>query len=120
MGPSILRHILFQIILACLLVAGRASASPCLMATPTCTEWIGLQSASRSLVFRTYPLQQKNESVTRALVMVHGAGRDADNYFRTALAAAFLAGALENTVSFLRVSLRTTERAAMTPLPRMR
>jgi hypothetical protein len=31
-------------------------------------------------------------------VIVHGASRDADNYFRTALGAAFLAGALENTV----------------------
>ena len=30
--------------------------------------------------------------------MIHGAGRDADNYFRTAVAAAFLAGALEDTV----------------------
>jgi hypothetical protein len=29
---------------------------------------------------------------------VHGAGRDADNYFRNALAAAFLAGALDNTM----------------------
>jgi pimeloyl-ACP methyl ester carboxylesterase len=31
-------------------------------------------------------------------VMVHGAGRDADNYFRTAVAAAFLAGALDDTI----------------------
>jgi pimeloyl-ACP methyl ester carboxylesterase len=31
-------------------------------------------------------------------VLVHGAGRDADNYFRTAVAAGFLAGALENTI----------------------
>jgi hypothetical protein len=30
--------------------------------------------------------------------MVHGAGRDADNYFRTAVAAAFLAGALDDTI----------------------
>jgi hypothetical protein len=30
--------------------------------------------------------------------VIHGAGRDADNYFRTALAAAFLAGALEDTI----------------------
>jgi hypothetical protein len=36
--------------------------------------------------------------MTRALVMVHGAGRDADNYFRTALAAGFLGNALENTI----------------------
>lgn len=52
----------------------------------------------RSLVYRTYSLETPNQAITRALVVVHGAGRDADNYFRNALAAAFLAGALENTV----------------------
>ena len=30
--------------------------------------------------------------------MIHGAGRDADNYYRTAIGAAFLAGALEDTI----------------------
>ena len=30
--------------------------------------------------------------------MVHGAGRDADNYFRTSLAAGFLAGSLDDTL----------------------
>jgi pimeloyl-ACP methyl ester carboxylesterase len=49
-------------------------------------------------VYRTYPLEQRNDAITRVLVMVHGAGRDADNYFRSALAAAFLAGALDNTL----------------------
>ena len=71
---------------------------PCLAANSNCAEWVKLQGSSRSLVYRTYSLQARNEDVTRALVMVHGAGRDADNYFRTALAAGFLAGALENTV----------------------
>jgi hypothetical protein len=73
-------------------------AGPCLTAGPDCAEWISLHGPSRSLVYRTFPLDTKNESITRALVMVHGAGRDADNYFRTALAASFLAGALDNTI----------------------
>jgi pimeloyl-ACP methyl ester carboxylesterase len=50
------------------------------------------------LIYRTYSLESRNQAVTEALIVVHGAGRDADNYFRNALAAAFLAGALENTV----------------------
>jgi pimeloyl-ACP methyl ester carboxylesterase len=50
------------------------------------------------MVYTTYPLNVKNENIKRALVMVHGAGRDADNYFRTAIAAAFLAGALDDTI----------------------
>lgn len=53
---------------------------------------------ARSLVYRTYSLSARNEAITRALIVVHGAGRDADNYFRNVLGAAFLAGALENTV----------------------
>lgn len=76
----------------------KAQDGPCLEATENCTEWIKLDDSSRSLVHRTYPLKIKSEKITRALVMVHGAGRDADNYFRTALAAGFLGPALEDTI----------------------
>jgi pimeloyl-ACP methyl ester carboxylesterase len=74
------------------------AAGPC--TTPVgCTEWVTLHSGpSRSLVYRTWSLTQKNESIRRAFILVHGAGRDADNYFRTAVAAAFLAGALDDTI----------------------
>ncbi len=34
--------------------------------------------------------EARNERISRALVFVHGINRDADNHFRTALAAAFL------------------------------
>jgi pimeloyl-ACP methyl ester carboxylesterase len=50
------------------------------------------------MVYRTYSLTEKNDHIRRAFVLVHGAGRDADNYFRTATAAAFLAGALDDTI----------------------
>jgi hypothetical protein len=50
------------------------------------------------MVYRTYSLTEKNENIRRAFVLVHGATRDADNYFRTAVAAAFLAGALDDTI----------------------
>jgi len=74
-------------------------AAPCLTAASACTEWVSFGSgASRSLIYRTYALAEKNERIARAWIVVHGAGRDADNYFRTALAATFLAGALEDTI----------------------
>src|ERR1022692_3626461 len=80
-----------------LLFTVAAQAAPCV--TTACTEWVVFSHGpARSLIYRTYSLDTKNDAITRALVMVHGAGRDADNYFRTAVAAAFLAGALENTV----------------------
>jgi hypothetical protein len=74
-------------------------AAPCSTATTGCTEWVTLGGGpSRSLIYRTYPLDTRNENITRALIVVHGAGRDADNYFRTAAAAAFLAAALDDTM----------------------
>ena len=76
-----------------------ADAAACATATSACTEWIVLGGgSSRSMVYRTYPLTERNPAIVRALIVVHGAGRDADNYFRSALAAGFLAGALDNTV----------------------
>ena len=88
-----------RLIALTLLSVSVASAAPCITANPSCTEWISLGAArARSLIYRTYSLETRNEAITRALVVVHGAGRDADNYFRNALAAAFLAGALDNTV----------------------
>lgn len=87
--------------LGLVLVAARPAPAPppCTQATSACTEWVKLGTgASRSLVYRSFPLDRRNEAITRVLVMVHGAGRDAPNYFRSALAAAFLAGALDNTL----------------------
>jgi pimeloyl-ACP methyl ester carboxylesterase len=73
--------------------------TPCITATPACTEWVVLGGGpGRSLIYRTFPLETRNDAITRVLVNIHGAGRDADNYFRSTLAAAFLAGALENTL----------------------
>lgn len=72
-------------------------AAPC--TSLDCKEWVNLGSESaRSLVYRSYPLTTKNTTVTRAFVLIHGATRDADNYFRTAVAAGFLGDALENTI----------------------
>jgi pimeloyl-ACP methyl ester carboxylesterase len=77
---------------------------PCVTATPDCTEWVPLGPGPwRSLVYRSHPLDVRQDGITRALVIVHGQGRKADGYFRTGVAAAFLAGALDDTVV---VSLR--------------
>lgn len=72
---------------------------PCVTATPDCTRWVTLSGGpSRSLVYSTFPLDQRNAAITRVFILVHGAGRNADDYFRSATAAGFLAGALENTL----------------------
>jgi pimeloyl-ACP methyl ester carboxylesterase len=82
-----------------LLTALVAAAVPCTAPKPECTEWITLRDErSTLLVYRSYSLELTNKHITRALVFVHGINRDADNHFRTALAAAFLHGALDDTV----------------------
>ena len=84
--------------IVCLLLPVAAYAAAC-TSTTSCTEWVMLGGGpARSFIYTTYPLDAPNDHIRRALVMVHGAGRDADNYFRTAVAAAFLAGALDDTV----------------------
>jgi pimeloyl-ACP methyl ester carboxylesterase len=79
--------------------ADAASVAPCTEAAQACEQWITFGDGSaRSMVYSTYPLETPNPAITRALIMVHGAGRNADHYFETATAAAFLARALDNTI----------------------
>jgi hypothetical protein len=89
----------FPMFYGLLLAAAAVLPAPCASTTFDCTEWIkpaGQQS--RVLVYRTHPIEKKNENIQRAFVFVHGILRDADNHFRTSLAAAFLASALNDTI----------------------
>jgi pimeloyl-ACP methyl ester carboxylesterase len=94
---------------AAVLIPGAAAVSPaaqtpsapaaCTASTAACTEWVALGDAgARSLIYRTYSLDRRNDRIRRALIMVHGTNRNPDHYFGTATAAAFLAGALEDAV----------------------
>jgi pimeloyl-ACP methyl ester carboxylesterase len=98
-----------SLLLAAVAVATSASVScrtpaattvaPCIKATTACEQWVALKGGpARTMVYASYSLDSVNPAVTRALIMVHGAGRNADHYFETATAAGFLAGALDNTV----------------------
>ena len=94
-----MKQTVFALIVCTALAAARVSAAPCVAATADCREWVTLGGGpQRSLVYRSYPLDIKNEAITRVFVLIHGAGRDADNYFRSAMAATFLGGALDNTL----------------------
>lgn len=88
-----------SIVAFALLVPALAQADPCTSASAQCSEYVVLgEGAGRSMIYRSYPLDTRNDAITRVLVMVHGAGRNADDYFNSAMAAAFLGGALENTL----------------------
>jgi pimeloyl-ACP methyl ester carboxylesterase len=76
-----------------------AAVMPCTTATAACERWITYGSGpARSMVYSTYALDARNPTITRALIMVHGANRNADHYFETAASAGFLAGVLDNTI----------------------
>lgn len=90
----------FALGLLCLHTGGAsAQAAPCTTATAACTQWVTLGAGpQRVLVYASHALKQRNERIVRAFINVHGQGRDADNYFRNSLAAAFLADGLEDTL----------------------
>jgi pimeloyl-ACP methyl ester carboxylesterase len=76
-----------------------AQTRPCTTPTTACERWVPLGGGSgKSMVYASYALDAPNTAITRALIMVHGAGRNADHYFATAMGAGFLAGALDNTI----------------------
>jgi pimeloyl-ACP methyl ester carboxylesterase len=81
------------------LAATMLATDPCTHATTACQRWITYGNGpARSMVYASYPLNVANTKITRALIMVHGAGRNPDHYFETSMAAGFLAGALDNTM----------------------
>jgi len=76
-----------------------ALAAPCTTPAAACVEWITIGGGpARSLAYRSYPLNVRNDRIRRALVIVHGSDRDAQGYFEIGIAAARLAGALDDTV----------------------
>jgi len=75
------------------------AVAPCTTATPKCEAWVVFgKGPARTMVYASYPLNVRNDSIRRALIMVHGTNRNADHYFDTAMAATFLAGALDDTI----------------------
>lgn len=95
---SIKSYLFASLCLFPLLVFGQAQP-PCLRASEACTEWVTLdQGPQRGLVYRTHALNQPNTEIEHAVIVIHGQGRNADGYFRHALAGAFLADALQNTL----------------------
>ena len=65
---------------------GQPAVAPCTTANAVCTEWIGVKGHPQQvLVYRSYPLDQRNERIVRALVMVHGGLRLAADQFTNEL-----------------------------------
>lgn len=96
-----LRALMRVLVTIFLVTAGSvaAAAAPCTVATADCTHWVALgDGPARSRVYSTYALDARNENITRALVVIHGAVRNAGSMFRASVAAALLADAIGNTI----------------------
>jgi len=77
----------------------QARSTACTTATTPCERWVVFgKGPARTMVYASYPLTTPNPNIRRALIMVHGTNRNADHYFTTAMAAAFIAGAVEDTI----------------------
>lgn len=74
------------------------AAPPCSMGTAACTEGLPFGDGRFVTVYRSHSLAKGHSKATRALVVIHGAGRNAESYFPSGMAGAYLAGALEDTV----------------------
>jgi pimeloyl-ACP methyl ester carboxylesterase len=80
-------------------LASPPAVTPCVGATAACMEPLALPGSAKWIgIYRTYSLNERNASVTRAFILVHGMLRDADSHFRTAVAGGFLASRLGDTV----------------------
>ena len=86
----------------CILIAcGRsfAEAQACSFAGPACVEFVPIANETgRISVYRSDDLTTRNERLTHALVVIHGAERDAAFAFDSATDAARLVGQEQNTL----------------------
>lgn len=81
-----------------LILAGAAVSQPCSHGTPACLEPLPMGGGRSVMMYRSHPLQKAHPKVTRALIVIHGASRNADDYFPSGMAGAYLAGAVDNTI----------------------
>ena len=75
-----------------------AGDSPCLKPDSSCTQKAPVGGGRHLLVYRNYALDKPAPQVTRAFILVHGAARNGDGYFASALGTAVAAGKLIETM----------------------
>jgi alpha/beta hydrolase family protein len=95
-GTGIAKHLLASIAILSIWPSVSAAA-PCTRAAQ-CSEWVTLGGTPRTLVYRSFPLEGRNEKIRRALIVVHGVDRQAEAYFDIGVAAARLEGAVDTTL----------------------
>ena len=85
-------------VLPMLVLAMVAKAEPCSKGTAACLEPLPMGEGRSVMMYRSHPLQKGHAEARRALIVIHGAGRNADDYFSSGMAGTYLAGGLEDTI----------------------
>lgn len=97
MRKSLLLSLMFVVSLGA--AVQRPPVAACTSAIDACKTFVVLgKGPAKTMVYSSYPLTTRNDAIRRALIMVHGTNRNAHDYFNTAMAAAFLAGGLQDTI----------------------
>src|SRR5262249_13654822 len=84
--------------LALFFISSLAFASPCMTATRACMEKVPLSESGYFWIYRSQPLTQIADGITRVYILVHGVRRDGNNYYRTAIRATEEAGEMSRTL----------------------
>ncbi len=71
---------------------------PCTLPDQRCREKVPLGNGFRLPVYRSLPLLEGDTLVEQAVIVVHGANRNPDDYFETMIVAARQAGALDRVL----------------------
>lgn len=78
-------------------VADTPGPAPCATASPACHGELPINRRFAPY-YSSYALATPNAAVTRAIIVIHGNSRDADNYFQSMVNAATAAGTLASTL----------------------
>ena len=98
------------LLLICFDKTARA-AKPC-TDPAKCRGQLTLSTGKKIPYYRNYPLNKSNSNITRAVIVIHGLGRTADNYFRYVVNAAQTEGKLESTLIIApKFQIRADKRA---------
>jgi len=87
----------FSLPLALLILTNVANAESCVTAA-TCKGQTSLSSGKKIPYYRNFPLGVANDEITRAVIVIHGMNRNADDYFEYAITAIASTGELDRTI----------------------
>lgn len=74
------------------------AAAPCRTASEACLELIPIARDLKIAAYRSHSLSERQPSIERGVIVVHGTNRDADRYYTGLVAAAEKAGAAAKTL----------------------